>query len=464
MAEKKKSFWERNKERNQAALDRTEVLQKAKEEGRDVTNPEVNKKVQESVEKPEPKANTGTEKKSFWERNKERNQAALDRTEVLQKAKEEGGEDITNPEVDKKVQESVEKPEATEKPTVKTEPAVEKPVEEPANVTDTNATDTSVEATSDAIKKDIESSGILDTDEGQEAQAAIDSNKPEMLMNIVSPEGESVLKGSYDENGNYVPYTYTEADTRLVKNPGLAGALTIVSYALSALGVMAGVPILPVNFYKFGAAPQEDLNRLQSVENGYAELMNAGKAKATETERTRAAERGANVADIDTYKNISDEGAQRAARVNAAVGGSNTQMDVQGQAQEWQAKQAQLDRDFQEKMANINTENTIAIVNANAANQQEMARLLNDQEVQKIVKKIAYAKEAGLSQDELAKWLRAEQGITKLAAGLGYVNEGADAASKIAGMFMPKGTSDKSVKKYVARNNDMLRKAWGGKK
>ena len=437
MAEKKKSFWERNKERNQAALDRADALHKAKEEGKDVTNPEVNKKVQESV-------------KTDEEVDKEKDVPVKEKPNAKKVEVEKNA----------KIEPEKVKP-------VKVEPVTD-PVTDPVNEPEKVETATDATSTADAINKDIENSGIMDTDEGQEAQAAIDSNKPEMLMNIVSPEGESVLKGSYDDNGNYVPYTYTEADTRLIKNPGFAGALTIVSYALSALGVMAGIPILPVNFYKFGATPQEDLNRLQSVENGYAELMNAGKAKATETERTRAAEREANVADIDTYKNISNEDVQKTAQVNAAAGGSNTQMDVQGQAQEWQAKQAQLDRDFQEKMANINTENTISIANANAANQQEMARLLNDQEVQKVVKKIEYAKENGLSQDELAKWLRAEQGVTKLAAGLGYVNEGVDAASKIAEIFMQNPPSDKKVKSYIVgakdANTKLLSNLWKGRK
>lgn len=419
----KKSFLERNKERNQAALDRAEALQKAKKEGKDVTNPEVNKEVQESVPTVAPKVAEKSEEKAVVE------------AEKVAPAKEK-------------------KPAPTVAPKVVEKAVVEEDSAITTDATDGTADADSVESTSNAIKKDIEDSGILDTDEGQEAKAAIYSGKPELLMNIVSPEGKAVLKGSYDEKGNYVPYTYTEADTRLVKDPGLAGALTIVSYALSALGVMAGVPILPVNFYKFGASPQEDLNRLQSVENGYAELMNAGKAKSTEIERTRNAQRAANVADIDAYKGISDEDAQKTAQVNAAVGGSNTQLDVQGQAQKWQAYQAQLDRDFQEKMANVNTDNAIAIANANATNAQEMARLLNDQEVQRIVKKIAYAKEAGLSQDELAKWLRAEQGITKLAAGLGYVTDGVDAASKVADVFMQKAKSDKSVKSYIVGAKD----------
>lgn len=429
MAEKKKSFWERNKERNEEAMRRADALHKAKEEGKDVTDPEVNKQVQALAQ------------------------------DKIDKAKVEKPTD--------KVPDKV--PEEKSTPTVKAEPKVSEPIEEKQEIVDeVSTTEEDAETTAESIKKDIENSGIMDTEEGQEAQAAIDSNKPEMLMNITTPEGKSVLKGSYDKNGNYVPYVYTEKDTRLVKNSGLAGALTIISYALSSLGVMVGIPILPVNFYKFGATPQEDLNRLQSVENGYAELMNAGKKEATETERKRTAEREANVADIDAYKGISDEDAQKAAQVNAAVSGSNTQMDVQGQAQEWQAKQAQLDRDFQEKMANINTENTIAIANANAANQQEMARLLNDQEVQKVIKKIEYAKEAGLSQDELAKWLRAEQGVTKLAAGLGYVSDGADAASKIADIFTSRAKSDKSVKSYIVgakdANTKLLSNLWKGRK
>ena len=344
-----------------------------------------------------------------------------------------------------------------------TETKVEEPeVKEPTNLTEALVTQGIPEnATAD----------LVESDEGKEVDDVIASGDPTGLQNVVAPDGQGILKGSYDENGNYVPYVYTEADTRLVKDKGWAAALTIISAAMSALGVAAGIPIVPINFFKFGASPQEDLERMNQVEKDYASLMNAGTAEAQEIEKTRAAAQEANISDVDAYKDLSDEDVQKAAQVNASVGGQNTQLDVQREAQEWEAKQAELDREFQKEMNNLSTDSQIAILKQQGINQQDLAELMNDLDVQTVFKKIAMAKEKGLSQDDLAKWIRAEQGTTKLAAAMNYVSDttnavanAANAAANIVGTFMP---SDKNVKKFVydgkAANSKMFsskRKFW----
>lgn len=307
---------------------------------------------------------------------------------------------------------------------------------------------------------------IVESDEGKEVDEIITSGNPAELQNVVSPDGQAILKGSYDANGNYVPYVYTEADTRLVKNKGWAAALTIISAAMSALGVAAGIPIVPINFFKFGATPQEDLERMNQVEKDYASLMNAGTAEAQEIEKTRAASQEANISDVGAYKDLSDEDVQKAAQVNASVGGQNTQLDVQREAQEWQAKQAELDRDFQKEMNNLSTESQIAILQQQGINQQDLTKLMADVDAQRIMKKIAYAKEAGLTPDETAKWLRAEQGITQFGAAMGYAGDAAKVAGEIANTFIP-GGSDKGIKKFAydgkAANSKMFsskRKFW----
>lgn len=307
---------------------------------------------------------------------------------------------------------------------------------------------------------------LVESDEGKEVDDVIASGDPAGLQNVVAPDGQGILKGSYDENGNYVPYVYTEADTRLVKDKGWAAALTIISAAMSALGVAAGIPIVPINFFKFGASPQEDLERMNQVEKDYASLMNAGTAEAQEIEKTRAAAQEANISDVDAYKDLSDEDVQKAAQVNASVGGQNTQLDVQREAQEWQAKQAELDRDFQKEMNNLNTDSQIAILKQQGINQQDLTKLMADVDAQRIVKKLAYAKEAGLTPDETAKWLRAEQGITQFGAAMGYVGDVASVAGDVASKFIPL-KSDKCVKKFVydgkAANSKMFsskRKFW----
>lgn len=360
---------------------------------------------------------------------------------------------------EKQVKEIVEQ--KTEQP-VENDNVTETEVEEPEVKEPTNLTEA---LTSQGIPENA-TADLVGSDEGKEVDDVIASGDPTGLQNVVAPDGQGVLKGSYDENGNYVPYTYTEADTRLVKDKGWAAALTIISAAMSALGVAAGIPIVPINFFKFGASPQEDLERMNQVEKDYASLMNAGTAKAQEIEKTRAAAQEANISDVDAYKDLSDEDVQKAAQVNASVGGQNTQLDVQREAQEWQAKQAELDREFQKEMNNINTDSQIAILKQQGINQQELATLMNDLDVQTVFKKIEMGKEKGISKDEVAKWISSEKGITALGRAMGYVGETAEVAGEIVSKFMPL-KSDKDVKKFVydgkAANSKMFsskRKFW----
>lgn len=378
-------------------------------------------------------------------------------------------------EVQTKVNETV-KAQETAAPEKQAEEIVEQKTEQPVendNVTETKVEEPEVKEptnltealTSQGIPENA-TADLVGSDEGKEVDDVIASGDPTGLQNVVAPDGQGVLKGSYDENGNYVPYTYTEADTRLVKDKGWAAALTIISAAMSALGVAAGIPIVPINFFKFGASPQEDLERMNQVEKDYASLMNAGTAEAQEIEKTRAAAQEANISDVDAYKDLSDEDVQKAAQVNASVGGQNTQLDVQREAQEWEAKQAELDREFQKEMNNINTDSQIAILKQQGINQQDLTKLMADVEAQRIMKKIAYAKEAGLTPDETAKWLRAEQGITQFGAAMGYVGDAASVAGEVASKFIPL-KSDKDVKKFVydgkAANSKMFsskRKFW----
>lgn len=378
-------------------------------------------------------------------------------------------------EVQTKVNKTV-KAKETAAPEKQVKEIVEQKTEQPVendNVTETKVEETEVKEptnlaealTAQGIPENA-TADLVESDEGKEVDDVIASGDPTGLQNVVAPDGQGVLKGSYDANGNYVPYVYTEADTRLVKDKGWAAALTIISAAMSALGVAAGIPIVPINFFKFGASPQEDLERMNQVEKDYASLMNAGTAKAQEIEKTRAAAQEANLSDVGAYKDLSDEDVQKAAQVNASVGGQNTQLDVQREAQEWQAKQAELDRDFQKEMNNINTDSQIAILKQQGINQQDLTKLMADVEAQRIMKKIAYAKEAGLTPDETAKWLRAEQGITQFGAAMGYVGDAASVAGDIASKFIPL-KSDKDVKKFVydgkAANSKMFsskRKFW----
>ena len=134
-------------------------------------------------------------------------------------------------------------------------------------------------------------------------------------------------------------------------------------------------------------------------------------------------------------------------------------MDVAKQEQEWQSKEKEMDREFAKVMNDMNTDSQIAILKQQAINSQELATLMNDLDVQTVFKKIQMGKERGIKPDDVAKWIRAEQGTTKLMAGLKMGTDVAKGAADIVSTFM-NGQSDKNVKKYVASNSKMLMNAW----
>ena len=51
------------------------------------------------------------------------------------------------------------------------------------------------------VEKELDSS-----DEGQQASTAVEANNPAALQDIVTPDGDPVLKGTYNEDGVYLPH------------------------------------------------------------------------------------------------------------------------------------------------------------------------------------------------------------------------------------------------------------------
>lgn len=352
---------------------------------------------------------------------------------------------------------------------VSPKPAVEAPVDdikEQVEV-DSNAAPDSTPESDSTIPPDIDAD-LEASDEGQYAKKVVEDGDLFQLTNITDPEGNPVLKGTYNENGYYVPHIYKSGDPEVGgMSKGMAGVLTIISKAVTAAGALAGIPIPPVNFFDlFG---QEELaDKMNEVEKNFADLVNEPK-KAGETQKAESL--GSATGRQEAYENQATSANEnpnlyntavqnQVAGAQAAVGGQNTQLDVAKQEQEWQSKEKELDRDFAKVMNDMNTDSQIAILKQQAVNQQELAKLMNDLDVQKVFKKIEYGRAHGMTEDDIAKWIRAEQGTTKLMAGLKMGTDAANAAADIVGTFMPGGKSDKNVKKYVASNSKMLMNAW----
>lgn len=334
-----------------------------------------------------------------------------------------------------------------------------------------NTEEFQVDAKANILPENVEKE-LDESDEGQEANAAVEANDPSALQNIATPEGDPVLKGTYNEDGVYLPHTYTIEDSRLVKNPGMAACLTIVSKAITALGALAGIPIPMIDFMKFGATPEEDLAKLNENEQNYAKILNAGKAEANETIRTEQAKTEAYESDaqatIDKPELYESDVQNKVAGSAAALQGGNTQLQTQESQQDFQAKENEFNRQFQKELAQINNESAMALLKQQGINAQDLMKLQADENAMAELKKITAMKNAGLSDQEAAKWIRSMNGMTALQAYLGpLINGAGQAAGILTNMFATGGTSDKDVKKFIydgkAANSKMFsskRKFW----
>jgi hypothetical protein len=271
--------------------------------------------------------------------------------------------------------------------------------------------DTKANVTENEIPENVQKE-LDESDEAKAAKEAVENDDPSALQNIITPEGDAVLKGAYDKDGLYVPHVYTIEESRLVKNKGLAACLTIISQAISAFGLAAGIPIKQINFLKFGSTPEEDLEKLNENEQNYANVLNGTKTHGLTTENQRNAEREANLKDIEEYKDISDEEVQKAAQVNAATAGQNAQLDVQKQQQEFDKWKTEYSGELQKTMQEIQNKFHL-----------DLTDKLYRQQVQEIVDKIAYMKESGYSNDDIAKTIQSMEGVTTLQRGMGYAKD-----------------------------------------
>lgn len=341
--------------------------------------------------------------------NEEVAKEAEAKKEVEKQALENNGSSEEVRDYNKTVQETGEEP--------KVEEQIEAQIEQKPEVEESKV-ESKVKETSvlpESVEKELDES-----DEGQFANEAVNENNPAKLQNLQDADGNPILKGTYNEDGVYLPHTYTIEDSRLVKNPGMAACLTIVSKAITALGALAGIPIPMIDFMKFGATPEEDLEKLNENEQNYAKVLNAGKGEANEIIRTEEAKTNAYESDaqsaIDKPELYESDVQNKVAGSAAALSGGNTQLQTQESQQDWQAVQNELDRQFQKELKDKDISGQIEILKQNGVNQKELATLMNDLEVQEVFKKAQIAEEKGMSPDDLAKWIRGMEGVTKLQA------------------------------------------------
>ena len=406
---------------------RKKELEKAKKEGDAIV--EKNKKAS-TVKNTPPKVDEETEKK-LKEMEPKANKVAQTVKEAKMPKKEET-------EI-KKTETDIVTPE-----TAARQGYIEKvPEVTPSNGGTTEVKEEIVEKEPDTeVPKELEEN-LFESEEGKAAQEAIDSNDITVLSAITNPEtGESVLQGEFTEDGKWVPYTKADVEDPRLFTRSQAMALTLISCVLSAF---TGGMFPPINFL---ALDKQDwfVEKMQQVNQQYADLVN-GTAKERNDARAEAEKKAI---DYDLAQKATPEGIAKMGQFEeAAAGGTGLQ-------------QAQLNADLAKQLKSMDIDWNRDALQLTQEQQIKMAELLYDQEVQKTINQIKAMKEQGYSIDDIAKQVSSQQGMTTLARGLGYAEQGGSVIGNIISAIMPIAKSDKNIKKFDAKpvNNILLKKSF----
>lgn len=406
MANKKKELAEGMKIGKKAVEDKNKEL----------SPPEVDAETKEKLEKMEPKANN-----------------------VAQVTKE-----AKMPKEEKK-EPSLENAEPKKK-----EPEVETKKE--SEVVETNETEAEPEVTEELQKK------LFETDEGQIAEDAIESKDISKVENIVDPDtNEPFVLPTYDKDGRVTALKPLVPENAELYSKKTGIFLTVLSFVVSAL---SGGVIPALNFVNMRW--DEAKNKAAALENEIIRIYNGeideSNKKLIETRGTEQALESASE-NKDIYNK---ENAQDLARAKAAEQG-NTGLEQTQISATTQKDIAELNADLAKQLKGMDIDWNRDALQLTQEQQIKMAELLYDQEVQKTINQIKAMKEQGYSIDDIAKQVSSQQGMTTLARGLGYAEQGGSIIGNIISAIMPAAAkSDKNVKKFDAKpvNNTMLKSAF----
>lgn len=273
---------------------------------------------------------------------------------------------------------------------------------------------------------------VKESDEIAFAKEALDNNNAISLMNITFPgvNGETPLFDfDFSPDGKATPrFTEPEIADPAIKSPKVALLLTVLSVLLS--GASGGM-LPPINFAKL-AGTNEYWKRYNDMKKNIADMANGVELRQAEIDQAAA-----NKENLPAYGQMKE----------AETGSTGLQ-------------QAKITADLQKQLTEMGLANAIDLKKLDIQAQQDLAKLLYDQDVQRYAKEILSAEGAGIDLDKLAKYRQAVGGTTSVGRFLDYVLKAAGAATSVVGAFT--GTknppSDKNVKKFSSANTNMLRK------
>lgn len=376
------------------------------------------------------------------------NNSARGKSEIANKA-----------EVRNKTQET--KEEAVNEETESTNPAGESS-KTTAESTEINLEDGTEVADMGGVKDVLRKVSNLPDGQEKDAVEAAKNGDVSQLGRITDENGESILAGSYDKNGYFVPAPVDRnKDKMFLGSKKGAFFATIISAAITAAGVALGIPI---PFFDFNKERNENIDKsvddFINVRDYYTQLVNDPKAAAEKIRQESNANLEADVNRMDEAQNYTPEEIQKGASFNAATKrADNSTMDVNAQNIDYEKWSKTLDTETQKWLKNKDVDLAQWLNNADSAQQIAMAKLLNDQNNHRIIDQIEYGKAHGWSADQMAQLVKKLNGITNVDAVMDNIGKGANILTSIANSvtgFIPggggDGKSDKRVKVYDAKS------------
>ena len=270
---------------------------------------------------------------------------------------------------------------------------------------------------------------VKEADEIAYAKEAIDNNDAISLMNITFPgvNGETPLFDfDFSPDGKVAArFTEPEIADPAIKSPKVALLLTVLSVLLS--GASGGM-LPPINFAKL-AGTNEYWKRYNDMKKNIADMANGVELRQAEIDQAAA-----NKENLPAYGQMKE----------AETGSTGLQ-------------QAKITADLQKQLTEMGLANAIDLKKLDIQSQMDLSKLLNDQDVQRDIKKVQAADGAGIDFDKLAKYKQAVGGTTSVGRVLDYFQKAAGAAAPVVGAFT--GTknppSDKNIKKFSSANTNM---------
>lgn len=284
---------------------------------------------------------------------------------------------------------------------------------------------------------------IKNSDEVQYAIDAIEKD-PSKLSDLSTPSGERLFNIEYDQNGNAFAAQIPEISKPALESKGAAALLTITSILLS---ITTGGLFPPINFGEL-LGTNEYWEKVDAANKAVADIANKGYEQNL----------------MNQVQNAQTQAEMNLAEANKEKIPALGQMkEAMGGATSFQ--QAELSANLQKQLQKAE----IDFKKYNLEQTKELAKLAAELDAKRIPMQIEACRKAGISDDDIAKFVGANGGKTTINRVMEYINQGTDAVGNVAGAVgkavgaaTGTGNSDKNIKTFDAKkpNSSMLKKAF----